>query len=102
VRIIAKSTLIAFWEKHPDSEQQLKSWYHEAHGAKWKNPGQIKAQYRNASILKYGRVVFNICGDKYRLLCVVLFGQGIIFIKFVGTHKQYDGIEAETYDNERA
>jgi mRNA interferase HigB len=90
--------LVHFWQDHPDSEQQLKSWYHEAKRAVWKNPQQIKDKYKSASILKGGRVVFNICGNKYRLVCEVLFGQEILFIKFVGTHRQYDSIEAETYD----
>jgi mRNA interferase HigB len=101
VRVIARRTLEAFWKKHPDSEQQLKSWFFEARAARWKNPGHIKAQYRSASILKHGRVVFNICGNKYRLVCAVLFEQGIVFIKFVGTHTEYDGINAETF-NEQA
>ena len=96
--MIARSSLEAFWKKHPDSEQQLKSWYFEARAARWKNPGQIKAQYGSASILKHGRVVFNICGNKYRLVCAILFDQEIVFIKFLGTHKEYNAIDSETYD----
>jgi mRNA interferase HigB len=92
-----RSRLVIYWTKYPDSEQQLRSWYHEAKRARWQNPQQIKDQYRNASILKGRRVVFNICGNKYRLVCEALFGQGILFIKFIGTHKQYDDIDAETY-----
>jgi mRNA interferase HigB len=68
----------------------------------WKNPAQIKAQYRSAGILKGRRVVFNICWNKYRLVCEVLFGQGIVFIKFVGTHEQYNSIDAETIDHEHS
>jgi mRNA interferase HigB len=102
VRVIARSKLEAFWKENPDSEQQLKSWYSEARHASWKNPAQIKAQYRSASILKGRRVVFNICGNKYRLVCEALFGQGIVFIKFVGTHKQYNSINAETIDYEHS
>ena len=98
VRVIARSRLELFWKKYPDSEQQLRSWYHEAKRASWQTPQHIKAQYRSASILKGRRVVFNICGNKYRLVCEVLFGQGILFIKFLGTHKQYDAIDAETHD----
>jgi mRNA interferase HigB len=100
VRVIARSRLVLFWKENPDSEQQLKSWYHEARRASWKNPGQIKAQYRNASILKGRRVVFNICGNKYRLVCEAIFGQRILFIKFIGTHEQYNDIDAETYNDE--
>jgi mRNA interferase HigB len=98
VRVIARSRLELFWKKYRDSEQQLRSWYHEATRATWQTPQHIKAQYRSASILKGRRVVFNICGNKYRLVCEALFGQGILFIKFIGTHKQYDAINAETYD----
>ena len=87
-----------FWGKYPDAEQQLKSWFHEAKSADWKNPQQIKDQYRSASILKGGRAVFNICGNKCRLVCDVLYGQQILFIKFIGTHEQYDAIDAETYN----
>ncbi len=101
LRVIARSRLEAFWKEYSDGEQQLRSWYSEALHAKWENPAQIKAQYRNASILKHGRTVFSICGNKYRLVCAVLFDQGIVYIKFLGTHKQYDSIDAETHDNER-
>jgi mRNA interferase HigB len=100
VRVIARSRLETFWKEYPDSEQQLKSWYHEARHASWKNPARIKTQYRNASILKGRRVVFNICGNRYRLVCEVLYGQEILFIKFIGTHEQYNAIDAETHDNE--
>ncbi|MGA2615743.1 MAG: type II toxin-antitoxin system HigB family toxin [Spirochaetia bacterium] len=100
MRVIARSRLELFWKKYQDSEQQLKSWYHEAKRATWQTPQHIKAQYRSASILKGRRVVFNICGNKYRLVCEVLFGQGILFIKFIETHKQYDAINAETYDEQ--
>jgi mRNA interferase HigB len=100
VRVIARSTLVKFWTKHHDSEQQLKSWYTEARKADWKTPAQVKERYGAASILKRGRVVFNICGNKYRLVCAVLFDQGIVYVKFVGTHKEYDAIDAETYDHE--
>jgi mRNA interferase HigB len=102
VRVIARSRLEAFWKKNPDCEQQLKSCYFEARHASWKNPAQIKAQYRNASILKRRRVVFNICGNKYRLVCEALFEQGIVFIKFVGTHEEYDSIDAETIGHEHS
>ncbi len=100
MRIIARSTLVAFWEKHRESEQQLRAWFHEATRARWKTPAHIKEKYRNASILKGRRVVFNICGNRSRLLCEILYGQEIVFIKFVGTHEEYDAIDAETYGNE--
>jgi mRNA interferase HigB len=95
-RIISKRTLRDFWEEHPDTEEALKSWHSEAKSANWQNPAEIKAQFGNASILKDSRVVFNICGNKYRLIVKINYAASIIFIRFVGTHKEYDAIDAET------
>lgn len=96
-RIISRKTILEFWEQRfPDSEQALKSWYAEVKSANWQTPADIKAQYGNASILKGGRVVFNICGNKYRLIAAIDFKASIIMIRFVGTHKEYDDIDAET------
>jgi mRNA interferase HigB len=100
VRVISRKKLVDFWAKHPDSAGQLQAWFTEAKRAAWATPARIKEQYASASILKEGRVVFNICGNKYRLLCYVLYGQKTVYIKFVGTHKEYDAIEAETYGHE--
>lgn len=99
MRIIARKTLIQFWESHPkydDAQAPLEAWYQEAKRASWSNPAEIKEQYRNASILKSGRVVFNIGGNKYRLVVFINFSKQIVYIRFVGTHKQYDQIDAET------
>jgi mRNA interferase HigB len=68
MRIIARRKLVEFWTSHPRSEQQLKAWYAEAESASWASPADVKAKYGNASILKDGRVVFNICGNEYRLV----------------------------------
>lgn len=87
----------AFWIEYPDSEKSLRSWYREASKASWKTPSEIKEQYRSASVLKKGRIVFNIAGNKYRLLVEVLYPIASIYVKFVGTHKQYDAIGAEDY-----
>ncbi len=96
MRIIAKRTLREFWIRHVDAKAPLEAWHSEAKAAKWRNPQDIKVQYRNASILKNGRVVFNISGNKYRLIVAVRYDLQIIFIRFVGTHRQYDQIDAET------
>lgn len=95
MRIIALKTLKDFWLKEPESEEALKSWYREALSASWKDPSEIKEQYRSASILKDSRVVFNICGNKFRLIVKINYSFGMIYIRFVGTHKEYDKINAE-------
>ena len=80
--------------EYADSEQALKAWFDEASQAKWQTPNDIKAQYKNASILKDSRVVFNIHGNKYRLIVKINYDFSVIYIRFVGTHKQYDKIDA--------
>lgn len=97
MRVIAKSTLRAFWSKpsHRDAEQPLLAWYKEAEAANWSSPADIKRNFGSASILQAGRVVFNIGGNKYRLVVAVRYDLKIVFIRFVGTHRQYDDIDAE-------
>jgi mRNA interferase HigB len=100
MRVIAVSTLKAFWEhpSHRDSEAPLKAWLAEMHQGSWKTPAEIKAHYANASILKGRRVVFNIKGNDYRPVVAVAFAFQTISIKFVGTHQQYDAINANTVE----
>ena len=93
-RIFAKSTLRQFWEKYPDSEQYLKTWYDTAMSSDWKTPVDVKKSYANASILKDGRIVFNIKGNTYRLIAKINFEKQWIFIRFIGTHGEYDKIDA--------
>ena len=95
-RIIAKSTLREFWNKHPDSEQYLKTWYENAKKLEWNSPNDIKQTYVNASILKESRVVFNNKGNSYRLIVKFNFERQWAFIRFIGTHQEYDRINAET------
>lgn len=94
-RIIAKSTLRKFWEKHADSEQYLKTWYDTAFHADWKSPSDIKETYANASILKNSRIVFNIKGNSYRLVVRFNFEKQWAFIRFIGTHAEYDKVDAD-------
>lgn len=94
MRVVAKKILREFWEKHADAEDQLKTWYKEASKAKWNNPTEIKEEYIKASILKGGRVVFNICGNKYRLVVDINYLRHWVFIRFIGTHSEYDNINA--------
>jgi len=96
VRVIAKSALRGFWESHPDAEQPLRAWHAEAKAAAWKTPADAKAKYRSASILRGGRVVFNIGGNKYRLIVKINYPFQVIYIRFLGTHREYDRIDAET------
>ncbi len=96
MRIIARRALRDFYEKHPDAKGPIEAWYAEAKKADWGTPARIKALFRNASILKDNRVVFNIGGNKYRLVVKIQFDFRIIFIRFIGTHQQYDRIDAET------
>ena len=90
MRVIAKKILREFWERQNDSEEQLKTWYKEASKAVWTSPNDIKSEYPKASILKSGRVVFNICGNKYRLIVQINYIRKQVFIRFIGTHAEYD------------
>ncbi|SHI18737.1 mRNA interferase HigB [Pollutimonas bauzanensis] len=98
MRVIAKSALRKFWQQppHKDAQGPLESWYEEAISASWESPQSIKDQYRNASICANNRVVFNIGGNKYRLVAEVQYRAGIVWVKFIGTHAQYDQIDVET------
>jgi mRNA interferase HigB len=94
MRVIAKSTLREFWEKHSDCEQQLRSWYQEANRAVWANSNELKKEYPSASILQNDRIVFNIKGNNYRLVIRINYTYQMIWIRFVGTHAEYEKIEA--------
>lgn len=98
MRVIAKSTLRKFWEHpgHADAQGPLESWHDEAAQANWSSPQDIKAHYRHASICGNNRVVFNIAGNKYRLVVEMQYRAGIAWVKFVGTHARYDMIDVET------
>jgi len=94
LRVISKKILREFWAKHPDCEQQLKAWYNEADDANWKSPKDIKRDYPSASILESNRVVFNIKGNNYRLIVRINYNYQMVWIRFVGTHAQYDKVDA--------
>lgn len=95
MRVIAKRSLEEFWTQpiYRDSEQPLRAWYAEAKNSGWNKPQDIKDKYRNASFLANNRVVFNIHGNKYRLIVAVDYTRKTLFIKFIGTHKEYDSID---------
>jgi mRNA interferase HigB len=95
MRIIAKSTLRAFWERHPDAEEPLLAWYREVEKEDWSQPTQVKEKYRSASIVKDNRVVFNIKGNDYRLVVKINYPYRVIYVRFLGTHRDYDAIDVE-------
>ncbi len=98
MRIISKRTLRQFWESNPeyeDSKGQLEAWHSEVIKADWNTPQDVKAQFRSASIVKDSRVIFNIKGNNYRLIVKINYPYRIVYIRFVGTHKQYDKIDVE-------
>ena len=96
MHIISRKTLRDFWERVPDAEAALEAWFHEAKSANWKSSVDVKAKYGTASIINFERVVFNICGNKYRLVVRVNYGSGTLFVRFVGTHREYDEIDVES------
>lgn len=96
MRIIARSTLREFWEVHAEVESALRAWIDDVAHADWQSPADVKSIYANASIIANNRVVFNVKGNKYRLIVHVRYDISIIFIRFIGTHREYDDVDAET------
>lgn len=95
MRIISRKKLRDFWQKHENSEQALKAWFTDAKHAEWDGPVAIKKNYSNASFLSDNRVVFNIKGNQYRLIIVIRYEFKLVFIRFIGTHQEYDKIDAK-------
>jgi mRNA interferase HigB len=95
VHVIARRTLKEFYGKHKDAQGSLEAWYYELKHAEWKSPADIKKHYRSASVLRDSRIVFNISGNKYRLVVKVNYPTQTVFIRFIGTHKEYDRINPE-------
>jgi mRNA interferase HigB len=95
MRIIAKRTLRAFWELYPDAEEPLLAWYREVEKEDWSTPQQLKEKYRNASIVKGSRAVFNIKGNDYRLVVKINYPYRVVYVRFVGSHADYDNINVE-------
>ena len=96
MRVIAISTLRNYWLRHKAAEQPLKSWIQEAEKSTWKNSAELKAKFRNVSIINSKRTVFNIKGNDHRLIVDIEYRLKIIFIVWIGTHSQYDKIDAKT------
>ncbi len=96
MRIVTKGTLRDFWQQHPTAALPLQVWYKETKEANWKNANDVKAQHGNASTVGNNRVVFNIKGNDFRLIVAISYAAGIVYIRFIGTHKEYDRIDATT------
>jgi mRNA interferase HigB len=95
MRVISRKQLREFASRHPDAESSLRAWFHEARQAHGDTTADIKQHYGSASVLKDNRVVFNICGNKYRLVVKINYHAEIVYVRFVGTHADYDKIDAE-------
>lgn len=96
MRIVSRKKLREFWEYHSDAQQPLQAWHDDTKRASWKSPADIKAVYRTASFIGKNRVVFNLKGNAYRLVVAIQYDHGIVFIRFIGTHREYDRIDVAT------
>ncbi|HNZ31839.1 MAG TPA: type II toxin-antitoxin system HigB family toxin [Smithellaceae bacterium] len=96
MNIMKRKTLVDFWKKHTDSKNDLEAWFSEVKKSAWHGPAHIKKRYQSADFLKDNRVVFNIHGNRYRLIVKISYKEKIVFIRFVGTHAEYSKINAET------
>ena len=97
MRVISRRALVDFWSRTGcrDAEQPLRAWFKEAQRATWSTPADVKARYTSASVLKNGRVVFNIGGNRYRLVTKINYPAKVVFVRFVGTHAEYDRVDVE-------
>lgn len=100
MRVIAIKTIRQFYARYPQAESALKAWTQEARNASWKSPQDIKNRYSSASFLGSNRVVFNLKGNELRLVVAVAYRFEAVYIKFIGTHAQYDAIDAQTIETE--
>jgi mRNA interferase HigB len=96
VRIIAKRTLRDFWKRHPQAKGPLEAWHQEVARADWASPSAVKLHFRTASVLHGNRVVFNMAGNHYRVVAKINYPYRIVYVRFVGTHKEYDSIDVTT------
>lgn len=93
MRVIAKKTLVAFYTEHPDAQTALEEWHEKVSNAEWQNFSEVRKSFNTASYVGNNRIVFNIKGNRYRLVALVLFRIQMAYIRFIGTHPAYDGIE---------
>ena len=98
MHLVSLPPLLNFTMKHPDAKQSVLAWCNEVKKARWSQPADIKAHYASASILKNRRVVFNLKGNDYRLVVAIAYNLGFVFVKFIGTHAEYDAIDANSVE----
>lgn len=96
MRLIARSTLVTFWDAHPETKASLKHWIAVTSQSQWKNTSEVQASFSKAKVLNGERVRFEIVGGNYQLIVAFKCEAKIAFVKFIGTHKQYDAINALT------
>ena len=96
MRILTFGTLQAFWTTQPLAETPLRTWFSVTRAAAWKNSAEVLATFNSASLLPDDRVVFNIHGNHYRLVAAINYSRSTVFVKFIGTHAEYDRIDART------
>ena len=93
MRILAKKILREFWDQYPSTEEQLKSWFQETSKCNWTNPNYVKDEFPNARLIPNNRVIFNIKGSQYRLIVRVNYKYQMVYVRFIGTHEEYDKID---------
>ncbi len=93
-RVLAKKILKEFWELYPDSEEQLKSWFQETSKGYWPSPNFVKDEFPNSRLISSNRIIFNIKGNQYRLIVRVNYKYQMVYVRFIGTHEEYDKIDA--------
>jgi len=98
MHLVSVPPLLAFSQRHPSAKQAIQTWCDEVKKAQWKQPSDIKAQFASASILKSRRVVFNLKGNDYRLVTAVAYNMGFVYVKFIGTHDEYDAVDADSVE----
>ncbi len=96
MQIVARKVLIQFWTRHPQAEMPLRNWYAIVSRAMWRSPADVKAEFRTADFVSDNRVIFNVAGNKYRLIVHVSYEYRRVLVKFIGTHAEYDRIDPRT------
>jgi mRNA interferase HigB len=95
MNIYNRSSLVSFYNKHPDCKETIEKWYHDVQSKNWKRPGEVTRDFNTARTIKNNRAIFKINQNDYRLIAEINYQKGWLFVKFIGTHAQYDAVDAE-------